>query len=290
MHTGGSRLLLPQTGHSWTYGFVWQIPGVQGLSMSLDYWHMGVDNTIQYLGNDTVLQDEAGCLTGQLPVGSNGLKPYTAHVPGSAYCQMVTAMVQRDAAGNIVGVNSGPINVASTYVSGVDASLDYKVHTEDYGDFRASINYTNNLSYKNRTVASDPLLNTRYQRVASKATWIGNWTKGPWHVSLSGQRVGTLRANNYGGCEVLANGTFPNQGDADCVVYKGRIPPWIVWNTAVGYQINHMTKLTLTVSNIFDKIASIPFYSGGFEFVPTGQTAGEYNGREIFLTFDYKLD
>ena len=203
---------------------------------------------------------------------------------------MVEAMVQRNAAGNITSVHSRPINVASTYVSGVDATLDYKLHTENYGDFRANVIYTNNLAYKNRTVASDPLINTRYDRVASKVSWIGDWTKGDWNVSLSGQRVGTLRANNYGGCEVLPNGTFPGIGDPDCTVYKGRIPPWIVWNTAVGWQINRDTKLTLAVSNIFNKVAGIAYYSGGFEFVPTGQTAGEYNGREWFLTFDYKLN
>jgi hypothetical protein len=54
--------------------------------------------------------------------------------------------------------------------------------------------------------------------------------------------------------------------------------------------MNPDTKLKLTVSNIFNKVGSIPYYAGGFEFVTTGQTASEYNGREIFLTFDYKLD
>ncbi len=289
-YTDGSRLLLPQTGHSWTYGFVWQIPGVRGLSISADYWHMGVDNTIEYLGYDTILSDEAGCLTGVQPVGSTGLAPYIRYPQGSQYCKMVEAMVQRNADGTIASVHSGPINVASTYVSGIDASLDFKRHTDDYGDFRASINYTDNLSYKNRTVASDPLLNTRYDRVASKVTWIGDWTRGNWNVAISGQRVGTLRSPGYGGCEVLDNGTFPNTGDADCVVYKGHVPVWITWNTAIGWQFSPNIKATFTVSNIFNKVASIPYYAGGFEFVTTGQTADEYNGREIFLSFDYKLD
>jgi outer membrane receptor for ferrienterochelin and colicin len=269
---------------------VWQIPGVQGLSVSADYWHMGVDNTIEYLDQGTILQDEAGCLTGVEPVGSTGLAPYTRYPQGSEYCKMVEGMVQRNAAGNIVSVHSGPINVASTYVSGVDATLDYKLHTEDHGDFRANVIYTDNLSYKNRTVASDPLVNTRYQRVASKVTWIGDWTKGDWNVSVSGERVGTLRAPGYGGCEVLANGTFPNLGDADCTVYKGHVPVWIVWNGSVGWRITPKIKVTYTVSNIFDKVAAIPYYAGGFEFVTTGQSASEYNGREMFLTLDYTFD
>ena len=290
VYTGGSRLLEPQTGHSWTYGFVWQIPGVRGLSISADYWHMGVDNAIRYLGNDTVLADEAGCLTGEQMNGTGSLQQYTAHVPGSAYCQMVTGMVQRNADGQIISAQSGPINEASLYVSGVDASLDYKRHTEDYGDFRANINYTNNLSYKERVLASDPLINTRYQRVASKVRWVGDWARGNWNVSLSGERDGTLRAPGYGGCETLDNGTQPSTGDAECVVYRGHVPVWITWNTAIGWQFSPDIKATFTVSNIFNKVASIPYYAGGFEFVTTGQTADEYNGREIFLSFNYKLD
>ncbi|AIF48098.1 TonB-dependent receptor domain-containing protein [Dyella japonica] len=313
LYTNGSRLLEPQTGHSWTYGFVWQVPGVQGLSVSADYWHLGVDNSIQYLDKDTVLVDEAGCLTGQQASGTSALSPYTAHVPGSAYCSMVTQMVQRNAAGQIISEESGPINEASLYVSGIDATLDYKYHTDSYGDFRANINYTDNLSYKQRVLASDPLQNTRFNNVASRVTWIGDWTKGDWDVSISGVRDGSMRAPNYAGCNVLPNGIQPGmvniQNGAESIstgvcqvtlngnpvtvadtTYRGRTPVWITWNTAIGWQINPDTKLKLTVSNIFDKVGAIPYYSGGFEFVTTGQTASEYNGREVFLTFDYKLD
>ncbi|WP_426271833.1 TonB-dependent receptor domain-containing protein [Dyella kyungheensis] len=312
LNTNGSTLLEPQTGHSWTYGFVWQIPGVQGLSVSADYWHMGVDNAIQYLDQQTVLVDEAGCLTGLQANGTSALSPYTAHVPGSAYCQMVTQMVQRNAAGQIVSEESGPINEASLYVSGIDASLDYKIHTDDYGNFRAGLNYTNNLSYKQRVLASDPLQNTRYNNVASRMTWIADWTKGDWNVSISGVRDGSMRAPNYAGCVVLPNGIQPgmvnvqngsesistgvcqvtqdgNPVAVDSATYRGRTPVWITWNTAVGWKFNPDTTLKLTVSNIFDKVGAIPYYAGGFEFVTTGQTADEYNGREIFLTFDYKF-
>ncbi|GLQ45875.1 membrane protein [Dyella lipolytica] len=312
--TEGSRLLQPQTGHSWTYGFVWQVPGVQGLSFSADYWHMGVDNAIQYLDPGTVLVDEAGCLTGLQVNGSSALSPYTAHVPGSAYCKMVTQMVQRvNGNGQIISEESGPINEASLYVSGVDASLDYKVQTENWGNFTANINYTDNLEYKQRVLASDELQNTRYNNVASRITWIGDWHKGDWDVSISGVRDGGMRAPNYGSCNTLPNGVQPSmitvQSGTETVAtgvcqvtvngtnvtvndteYTGHTPVWITWNTSVGWQINPDTKLKFTVSNIFDRVSSIPYYAGGFEFVTTGQTGSEYNGREMFLTFDYKLD
>lgn len=312
--TEGGRTLKPQTGHSWTYGFVWQVPGVEGLSVSADYWHMGVGNAIEYLDPATVLTDEAGCLTGMQADGTSGLSPYTTHVVGSAYCQMVIGLVQRNAAGQIVSEQVHPINQASLYVSGVDASLDYKWRSDDYGDFTTSINYTDNLSYKSRVLPSDPLLNTRYNNAASRVTWIGTWHKGDWDVSLSGVRIGSVRANNYGNCNVLDNGiqpgtvsaTAPNgtvystgvcqvQLDGNAVnvadtMYMGRVPPWITWNTAIGWQLNPDTKVTFTVSNIFNKVAAIPYYSGGFEFVPTNQSADEYNGREMFLSFNYKFN
>ena len=312
--TSGSRLLQPQTGHSWTYGFVWQVPGVQGLSFSADYWHMGVDNSIEYLDPITVLADEAGCLTGLQVNGSSAVSPYTAHVPGSAYCKMVTQMVQRvNGTGQIISEESGPINEASLYVSGIDSTLDYKLHTDDYGDFRGSINYTDNLSYKQRVLASDALQNTRYNNVASRVTWIGDWSKGNWDVSISGVRDGSMRAPNYGSCNTLPNGIQPSmitvQNGTETVstgicqvtvngtpvtvsdtTYQGRTPVWITWNTSIGWQINPDTKLKFTVSNIFNRVSSIPYYAGGFEFVTTGQTGSEYNGRELFLTFDYRLD
>ena len=284
-YSGGNRNLVPQKGHSWTYGFVWQVPGVEGLSVSADYWHTGVDNAIEYISKDTLLTDEAGCRTGKTITGA----PYTAHAPGSAYCQLAISDVTRDANGNITAVHVGPINEASLYVSGVDASLEYKLRTLDSGDFNTSIVYTDNLAYKERVLASDPLLNTRYQHVASKVTWIGRWSKADWDVTLSGQRAGSIRANNYGGCEVLSNGIIPSLGDPECVVYNGRIPPWITWDTSIGYRINEKAKLTFTVSNIFDKVGPIPYDAGGFEFIPTLQ-GDTYNVLECFLAFDYKLD
>lgn len=311
--TQGSRVLKPQTGHSWTYGFVWQVPGAQGLSFSADYWHMGVDNAIEYLDGDTVLADEAGCKTG-LQANGTTLSPYTAHTQGSAYCQMVTSYVTRNAAGQITSVGAEPINEASLYVSGIDASLDYKLHTDDWGDFRANINYSDNLSYKQRVVSSDLLQNTRYNNVASRISWIADWHKGDWSASISGVRVGGMRAPNYGGCTVLPNGIQPGmvtvQNGTESVstgvcqvtvngsqvtvpestTYQGHTPVWITWNGSVAWQINHMTQVKLVVNNIFDRVSSIPYYAGGFEYVTTGQTGSEYNGREVFLTFDYKLD
>jgi len=285
LYSGGNRNLMPETGHSWTYGFVVDVPPVPGLSFQADYWHMGVANEIQWISNDQMLTDEAGCRTGLTITGA----PYTAHVPGSPYCQEAISNVVRDAVGNILEVHTGPINESSLYVSGIDAKVDYGFQTQHWGAFRFSLIYTDNLSRKERVLASDPLLNTRYQNVESKVTGTLAWNKGPWDVTLYGLRWGGVRAPNYGGCEVLPNGIIPSLGDSECVVYKANIPPWIIWSTAIGYRFDKRIKMTLNVTNIFDKIGAIPYYAGGFEFIPRNQGA-DYTGRQVFLSINYKLD
>ena len=284
-HSGGGPNLLPETGHGWTYGFVWDVIGVEGLSVSADYWHTGIGNAIDYVDQNTLLADEAGCLTGKNVDGS----PYISHSPGSAYCQQAIANVKRDAAGNITAVYVGPINKDELYVSGIDSSLTYRKQTQDWGSFNLSIDYTNTLSYKERTQSSDPLINTRYNIAATKVRGTLNWHKGDWDVTLYGDRVGSIRGNNFDGCETLANGIRPNTGDPDCVLYTGRIKPWITWSTTIGYQFNEQLKVSLGVTNIFDNMGEIPYYAGGFEFIPTLQGAN-YNGREILATLNYKID
>jgi outer membrane receptor protein involved in Fe transport len=284
-YQGGSPNLLPETGHGWTYGLVWDVPWVDGLTFMADYWHTGVSNAINYIDQGTLLADEAGCITGLQLSGA----PYTAHAQGSAYCNLAIADVIRDASGNITAIHTGPINESSLYVSGIDASLDYNWTTRNWGDFHLSINYTDNLSYKERVLPTDPLLNTRYQNVASRVTGILNWNRGAWDASISGLRYGSLRSNNFGGCEVLPNGIMPSAGDPACTPYYGMIRPWITWSGSVGYQFDKRVKMTLIVHNIFDRVGEIPYYAGGFEFIPT-QQGDTYDGREVFLQINYKID
>ena len=283
--SGGNPNLLPLTGHSWTYGFVWDIPHVEGLSVQADYWHMTVNNMIDWIGLSQMLTDEAGCLTGLQVSGA----PYTAHVPGSTYCQEAIANVMRDAAGNILSVSTGPINESYQSVSGVDATVDYAWQTENWGDFKFQLNYTDNLKWESRTLPNDPLLNTRNQHVESRMTASLAWNRGPWNATLYGLRWGGVEQQNYNGCEVLPNGIIPSAGDPNCIVFKGNYPPWVIYSGSVGYQFDKRLKMTLTINNIFDKVGPIGYYSGGFEFIPTSQ-GDDYSGRQVFVTINYKLD
>ncbi|HEX7326420.1 MAG TPA: TonB-dependent receptor [Rhodanobacteraceae bacterium] len=284
--SGGSKNLLPMTGKSWTYGFVWDIPHVQGLSLQADYWRVSIDNEIVWIGLSQALNDEAGCLTGLQPSGA----PYTAHVVGSAYCvDEAIPNVVRNAAGGIVAVHTGPINQSFSSLSGIDGAIHYDWQTQNWGAFRTTLNWTSNLTNLSRTLPSDPLTDNRQNEVVSRITGSINWLKGPWNVTLYGLRWGDVRANNYGGCEVLPNGIQPSIGSPECTVFKGKLRPWMIWSTAIGYRFDKRVNMTLNISNIFNRIGEIPYYAGGFEFV-SGEQGDDYTGRQVFLTINYKLD
>jgi outer membrane receptor protein involved in Fe transport len=283
-YTGGGQNLLPEDGHGWTYGFVWDIPKVEGLSVSADYWHLGIDNAIDNIAIDDVLLDEGGCRTGKNIDGS----PYTAHPQGSEYCSLVKANVHRDTNGNILAVYSGPINRTKLYVSGIDGTLSYRLKTDRWGDFNFLVEWTDNLRHYQQTLATDPLINDNYKNPKSKVRASLAWHRGDWDATILGTRTGGVRHNNYGGCETLSDGTQPSVGDSNCVLHYGNTAPWIVYNASVGYQLNEHAKLTFVVNNLFDKLAPIDYYSGGFEFIHTN-TGANYVGRELFVDFNYKF-
>ncbi|MBS0516237.1 MAG: TonB-dependent receptor [Proteobacteria bacterium] len=283
-YTAGGKNLLPEEGHGWTYGFVWDIPKVDGLSVSADYWHLGIDNAIDNIGIDDVLVDEAGCRTGKNKDGS----PYTAHPLGSEYCQLVTANVHRDANGNILAVYSGPINRSKLYVSGIDGTVSYRVKTDRWGDFNFLLEWSDNLRHYQQTLATDPLINDNYNNPKSKVRASLAWHRDNWDATVLGTRTGGVRHNNYGGCETLSDGSQPSVGDSNCVLHYGNTAPWIVYNASVGYQLNEHAKLTFTVNNLFNKLAPIDYYAGGFEFIHTN-TGADYVGRELFMDFNYKF-
>jgi outer membrane receptor protein involved in Fe transport len=283
-YSGGNPNLLPEEGHGWHVGLVWDVDWVEGLSLSTDYWHTGIDNAIENISLNQALLDEAGCLTGKQVGGA----PYTAHVPGSAYCQMIINDIRRDANGNITAAYISSINEAQVYVSGVDAQLNYRWETDRWGKFNLTLNYTQNLKYLQRVLPTDPLLNTAYQNPRSRINATLNWQYDKWNATLFGQRIGGVQANNYGGCQVLSDGTIPNVGAPNCTLFYGNIAPWITYNVSIGYELNDHARLTLFVNNIFDRVGGIPEYAGGFEFIPTINGA-DYVGREVSLKFNYKF-
>jgi outer membrane receptor protein involved in Fe transport len=283
-YSGGNPNLVPETGRNWSYGFV--VDPTPNLTFSVDYVRIELDDIIKQIDLNTALTDEAGCRTGLQVSGA----PYTAHTLGSDYCRLVIDDVSRDANGNITSAHIGPINEAYLSISSIDTAMSYRWTWGQLGAFKLDLIYTRNLHHLSKVLTSDPLLDDNYASARGRGTASLNWNKGQWDATLYGRYVSSVRDPRYGSCESLPDGTQPNLGDANCVVHKGMNPEWYTASASAAYRFFHdRAKATLYVSNLFNRVGEIPYYSSAFEFISILNGA-DYNGREWSLQLQYKID
>lgn len=265
----GTTDLTEETGNSWTAGIVWDI--IDGLSVSADYYEIELEDAVADITTAYILDAEAGCVTGL----TRTRQPFTLGAPGSAFCNDMTSRVSRLSApgtpndGQITEIRRGPINRAYQSVSGIDATLDYRLDTDRLGDFRIQVGYSHTLEQKTSQFKGDPILDYRddltnfdfRSRIRTTATW----TKDDWQASVFMLRYGSL----------------PNWQET------GRIAPYFIWNTSVGKQITEDMQVNLYVNNLFDKTHP---RDDGFNSYPYFWRAYSPIGREIALELQYKFN
>ncbi|MFJ6023392.1 TonB-dependent receptor domain-containing protein [Brevundimonas sp. NPDC092305] len=121
--TGGNPNLEEETSDSFTVGAVitspWSNPWLSGMSASVDYYDITIDNVIAAIGAATQLQ---GCFNAQ------GQNP--TYDPNNGYCQLFT----RDPlSGNVFEARELNANLAQLKTSGIDAQLDWRLVMGDIG-------------------------------------------------------------------------------------------------------------------------------------------------------------
>jgi outer membrane receptor protein involved in Fe transport len=110
---GGNPNLGPETGHTRTLGVVIaprSIPALRNLSLSVDYWHITVDNAISTIPRQTILNT---CF-------EQGL---------AATCALITRFQSQTGSsspGAIEFINAFEVNIASLTRAGIDAVLQYR--------------------------------------------------------------------------------------------------------------------------------------------------------------------
>jgi hypothetical protein len=109
-----------------------------GLDLTLDYWHIQIDNAISTLPVPTIL---AQCYEGSTLTKSN---PYCAQIQRDQATGTITHII--DTIGNVGGITT----------SGLDFSAAYQYKT-DFGTFRHSIEGTYLFQYNEDIGVADPL-------------------------------------------------------------------------------------------------------------------------------------
>jgi outer membrane receptor protein involved in Fe transport len=105
--SGGNPELFSETSDSFTFGFVWHPTFAEGLSMTVDYYDIEINDAILFVDPQDILDNCVGAATG-LDAG---------------FCSQIS----RNASTNDVDlVESGFLNASALTTSGYDVNLDYR--------------------------------------------------------------------------------------------------------------------------------------------------------------------
>ena len=109
-HVGGNPLLKAETAQIYTAGVVFQPQIVRNLSVTLDYYHMTVDDPVGTIGLASILK---GCYPGS---GASSFEPYCG-------------LIVRDNTGSIQHVDDFNTNLRQIRTAGIDFAIRYTLPT-----------------------------------------------------------------------------------------------------------------------------------------------------------------
>lgn len=277
----GNALLKEEEGKSFTGGFVWDI--AEGMSMSVDYWRIKLEDQATQLSSSYLLENEANCRLGKYRDGTPF--PFAAD---SSYCQNVTSLITRTVGepgssteNRISRINSAYINAALTDTSGIDATWKYRLDTDRMGVFRFDLNYSLSLTNKYKQFEGDELIDYRDNPLISdqrsRVRGSISWTRDDWAVTLFGTRYGS-------------NGSFAAVDGVNSAGghYSARLKPYMLYNLTVGKEITPNLTLMGSVVNLFDNTfrkdnsyTGYPYYDYTIGADPLG--------RRFSVTAEYKF-
>lgn len=283
---GGNPNLQPETSTSKTFGFVWSPGFAEGLSLSLDWWKIDIDDPIQAIGIQQAIDDCYQALPADRDL---------------AACSIFT----RDPlTGDVADVDATLTNQGSAEVEGYDFTVDYRFETS-FGNF--TVNWDNSYISKYNTRISDT--SDVQERVANYTTnfpiWrlrsnlnLG-WQRGDWDASLKGRWYSALDescdvvalAALYSGqpeleslCSKARRQTVDFTG-APAVVFENEIDATMYWDLQVGVKVPWNARVSLGVNNLFDEDPPLAFSSFANTFDPQYELPGQF----YYLRYDQKF-
>ncbi len=274
----GNPLLEEEEGTSWGGGFVWDM--TDGMSMSVDYYKIRLDNQALQLSASTLLRDEANCRIGTLPDGSPSPNP-----PGSAYCQNVESLITRQVApgtaldGRIQRINSAYINAALTETSGIDATYRYRWDTDRIGAFNLDLAYTLVLTDRYKQFKADALVDYRddlgNQNQRSRARGSITWRMNDWTTTVFGTRYGS-------------NGNWVEDAGTNLAgqSYGPRLRPYMLYNLQVAKKMAPNVQVSATLVNVFDSQYRYDASQTGYPFF-NNYIGADPLGRRVFVSLAY---
>ena len=283
--------LKAEQGKSFDFGVVYSPSYVEGLSLSADFWHIYLNDTISSLGAQTVLNM---CYSGV-----------------TTFCPLITRYTSGPNAGQINQIIEPTANLGSTTTGGIDFSTRYRLPHFSFGDFVVGIDATY-LKYYDQETAPGTASNVTYHDAGHLAPygspqastcpsgggiclfprWRGstflNWNWGNWTASWRTRYVGRFQNGSLS----PSQDTHPIANNGGGAPIDGQIFKYgatVYHDISLGYNIEpYHTRVDVGINNLSDK--QPPFlYANNTLNANTDPTdfdlIGRYYYARVTLTF-----
>jgi iron complex outermembrane receptor protein len=241
---GGNRDLSEETATTWTAGVVLRPEFASGLTLSLDWYDIEIEDAI-----NTPEAEELTQLCVDQPTLDNPFCPGVERDPDTGY---------------IIGFTVRPDNVASFHTAGLDVAMDYHVETDNAGAFRVQLvgGYLDRLEFVSTPGAEvDNDLEEQYFPKFS-ATLDASWTRGPLRISYGINWFGKTDRFTR---EVLAGD--PDYSDPRYFKMKEK------WDheISVGYDFGDHVNVYAGINNLFDQEPEFGVFPSGYPISAMGR-------------------
>jgi len=222
---GGNPDVNPESADTLTLGIVWQASFLEGLSATVDYFNIEIDDAITAVNGSDVLK--------------------LCYTDPNAYSEYCDSFSRHSVTNQVISLNQRPVNAAQEKVSGVDFNVQ---HNGEINGFNTKIELeaTRLLAHENTPLpgqAINDLLGKITEDQGSYTKWRGNLG-----FTLEAQSWATHYAIRYIGGADDVNGGGPIGSSVPSITYH---------DVQASYQVNNNFSLSAGIDNLFDK--SAPF-------------------------------
>ncbi len=231
----GNASLQPETAVTKTFGFVYSPAFVPGLSGSLDWYDIRVNNRITGVSATYVANQ---C--------------YVAGV--TSFCNSI----KRDpVTGEIVNLAHGNANLGQLDVSGLDLSLSYRLPRTKYGQFniRSETSYTDKFSVKSAADAEWVNLAGEYYYNRVKSNLNLDWTLGNWGAGWGSRFYSAVKDQCW---DIDVECSNPGATTSWGTDYN-RLGVVAYHDVSVSYKTSWKGQISAGINNVFDKKPRITY-------------------------------
>lgn len=256
---GGNPNLSEEESTSFTAGLVYQPEFVEGLSLTVDYWKIEIDDAIQLVGAQDILDK---CVDSETGVDNQ-------------FCSLVT----RGSDNRLTLIESTQQNVAKTEAEGVDFEVGY-----DFEAFKGNVTTqligTYLKSRKEFPFQIDPTQVEEFAGTTGEAEWQANFLLG----YKSDHWTANWRTRYLGDVSRFTPQDFETNPDPSNILGYGS---YFQTDVSAGYTFENNVTLELGIDNVFDR--ALPGFTTGTS-TTSGDASYDNIGRLYYVTLSYTME